>query len=159
MGVSLPVVYGQGDLGVFHHHAHQGRQPQPENCAVAAKGNGLGGADYVAGAHRSSQGRGHGLEGGDGSVARLSFFKHLAGGVFHGVAEATELNETGPHGKQYAAYHDTGQEDVQPRHRVQGSRKEIQNCLHIVLSFIHSSFFKSMPELNVIPVDYPRPAP
>ena len=128
--IPLAVVDGQGHLRVLDHHAHQGRQPQPEHRAVAAQGNGLRGTHNVAGAHRGRQGRGHRLQGRNGALAGLCLFEHFAGGVFHGVAKAAELDEAGPHRQQHAADHHAGQKDVQPGHRVQWACKEVQNCLH-----------------------------
>ena len=128
--VALTVLDGQRDLGIFDHHAEQRRQPQPEHCAVAAKRDGLRGADDIAGADRRSQSGRNGLQGCDRTGAGLLLLEHLADRVFHRIAEARELNAAIADGQIQAADDGTWQENIQPCNRVQSPRKEIDNSFH-----------------------------
>ena len=122
--VALPVLDGEDDLGVLGDHAHEGREPEPEDRAVAAQGDGLGGAHDVAGAHRGGEGGGQGLEGRHRAVAGLLLVEDFAQGVAHGVAEAAELHAAGADGQEEAARHRAGQEDIEPRKGIQRAGKE-----------------------------------
>ena len=59
--VALTVLDREKNFGVLDHHAQQSCQPEPEDGAVAAEGDGLRRADDVARADRSGQRRCHRL--------------------------------------------------------------------------------------------------
>ena len=128
--VALAVLDGQRDLGILDHHAEQRRQPQPEHCTVAAEGDGLRGADDIAGADRRSQGRCDSLQRRDRASACLLLLEHLADRVFHRIAEPRELDPAIADGQIQTADNGTWQENVQPCDRVQGSREEIDDSFH-----------------------------
>ena len=128
--VALAVLDGQRDLGILDHHAEQRRQPQPEHCTVAAEGDGLRGADDIAGADRRSQGRCDSLQRRDRASACLLLLEHLADRVFHRIAEPRELDPAIADGQIQAADDGTWQENIQPCDRVQGSREEIDDSFH-----------------------------
>ena len=142
LGVTFPVLDGECDLGILDDHAEQRREPQPEHRAVAAEGDGLRGADDIAGADRRGQRRRDSLQGRDRTGACLLFLEHLADRIFHRIAEPRELDAAIADGQIQTADDGTWQENIQPCDRVQSPRKEIEDSFH-------SSPFRTPPRTSI----------
>ena len=128
--VALTVLDREQNFGVLDHHAKQGSQPEPEDGAVAAEGDGLGGTNDVAGADRSRQRRGDSLHRRDCAFACLLFLEHFTQCVLHHVAELRELKATVADGQIKTKEDGARQEDVQPCYSVKGASDKTNDCLH-----------------------------
>ena len=128
--VALTVLDCEQNFGVLDHHAKQGSQPEPEDGAVAAEGDGLGGTNDVAGADRSRQRRGDSLHRRDCAFACLLFLEHFTQCVLHHVAELRELKTTVADGQIKTKEDGARQEDVQPCYSVKGTGDKTNDCLH-----------------------------
>ena len=138
--VPLTELHGQGNLGVLGTHTDEGSDPQPEDGAGAAQGDGGGDTGDVAGAHGACQGGGHGLEGGHLTLAGCGFVEDLADGVLHGVAELAELHATGAQGHQDARAHQQDQHGNAPYESVDRTVNAFNQC-HAYLSFFLKFLF------------------
>ena len=117
--VALTVFDRQHNLGVLGHHADEGGNPQPEDGARAAQGDGGGDAGDVAGADGGGQRGSQSLEGSDLALLGLVLVKHFADGVFHGVAELPELEALQAHSEDNARAHEENQCGNAPHNAVQ----------------------------------------
>ncbi len=134
LGVALTEFHRQQHLGVLGRHAQQGRDPQPEDGAGAAQGDGGGDPGDVAGTHGGRQGGGQGLEGCDLALLGRLLGKHLANGVLHGVAELPELEPLEPHRQNDACAHEQHQGGYAPYDVVQPT---VAGCDRVI-NLIHT---------------------
>ena len=105
---------GQQNFGVLGTHTDQGGDPQPEDGARAAQGDGGDDAGNVTGADGARQSGGHSLEGGDFALAGLTLLEDLAQGVFHCIAKLAELHALGHQGQQDAGAYQQDQHGRSP---------------------------------------------
>ena len=129
VGVLLTELDAQQHLGVLGGHAQQGGNPQPEDGARAAQGDGGSDAGDVAGAHGGGQGGGQGLEGRNLALLGLVLVKHFADGVLHGVAKLPELEALEAHSEDDARAHEQHQCGDTPYDAVQPTVTG-RNCAH-----------------------------
>ena len=137
--VGLPILDGQGDLGVLGAHAEESGDPHPEHGAGTAGKERSGDAGDVAGADGARQRGGDGLERGEvAAVVLILLLEELAHGVFHDPAEVAGLDEAAADGQIHARAHQKKQHDRAPGEAVEDAidgGDGFDECFHMYPSF------------------------
>ena len=143
--IALPVMDRQGNFGKLGSHAQQGGDPHPENGTGAADGDGTCHTGDVAGTNGSCQSGTDRLERGQRTSSSFFLPEHAADGIFHGITEFTDLQETGTDCQIQTHTDDTGHGGNTPdkviEDFIQGSDAFNHSFLRLLQSFSAVSLF------------------